>query len=74
MDQKNKKQRERKVQAHLRRFRGERKVCVPLPLRLGESIDPLKEAYAALADSGTESNGSFSTKHAVLSLVRSSSL
>lgn len=52
---------------------GEPICCDPLKLLLGESRDPLKEAYAAFADSGTESRGIDSTKHAVLSLVLSSS-
>lgn len=47
------------------------KLCELLKLPLGESIDPLMEA---LADSGTESKGYDSTKHAVLIRVLSSSV
>lgn len=66
-----------KPKSHLRLFREKLEdpvACDPLKFLVGESIDPLKEVYAALAGSGTKSNGIDSTKHAVLMRVLSSSV
>lgn len=65
----------REEQAYYRRLVREEKDGDPVAVTPLEvvSTDPLNEAYAALAGSGTESNGIASTKQAVFIRVLSSS-